>query len=113
VRGGEWELSPDGRHVAVAAAGQGSPYYHVTLVDLATSSSRRLSDETAGDITWSPNGDQLAATVADRIVLLDPSGQTAPRTLAQISKRLLSRPRWSPDGQQIAVSALVDRPYRD
>jgi Tol biopolymer transport system component len=113
VRGGEWELSPDGRYVAVAAAGQGSPHYHVTLVDLATSSSRRLSDETAGDITWSPNGDQLAATVGDRIVLLDPSGQTAPRTLAQISKRLLSRPGWSPDGRQIAVSALVDRPYRD
>jgi hypothetical protein len=46
-------------------------------------------------------------------VLLDLSGQTGPKTLAQIPERLLSRPTWSPDGRQIAVSVRVDRPYRD
>jgi Tol biopolymer transport system component len=113
VRGGEWQVSPDGRHVAVAAAGQGSPHYHVTVVDLATGTPTRLSDETADDIAWSPDGTRLAATVGYRLLLLDPSGQSAPQTLIRIPKRDLSRPAWSPDGGRIAVSAAVVRPYRD
>jgi Tol biopolymer transport system component len=106
-------VSPDGRFVAVAAAGQGSPDYHVTLVDLTGPSSRRVSDEPASDVSWSPGSDRIAATVGDRIVIIDPSGQSPSRTLTQIRGRDLGWPAWSPDGQQIAVAATVRKPYRD
>jgi TolB protein len=113
VRGGDWAVSPDGAQLAVAAAGQGSPHYHVTLVDLATGAARRISDERADDVAWSPGGDRLAVTVGSRIVLLDPSGQAAPRTLVRVPRRDFTRPAWSPDGARIAVTAAVVRPYRD
>ena len=80
VRGGTCEVSPDLRYLVVAAAGQGSPDYHITIVDLARPSSRKLSDERASDIAWSPGGDRLAATVDDRLLIIDGSGRTATRT---------------------------------
>jgi dipeptidyl aminopeptidase/acylaminoacyl peptidase len=106
-------VSPDGRHVAVAGAGQGSPRSHVLVVDLAGRSSRRVSDEPASGVAWSPNGDRLAVTVQDRLLVLDVGGSPPPRTLLQLSRRDLSHPAWSPDGARIAVTATVHRPHSD
>ena len=97
VRGGTWKVSPDGRHVAVAAAGQGVPNPHVTIVDLSGAPARTASDEPASAVAWSPGGDQLAATVQDRLVIIDASGRAPARSLMlmQIPGRDLGDPAWS------------------
>jgi len=110
VRAGEpsWEQSPDGGTLAVAAAGQGSPRYHLTLVDLAGGRApRRIGDEQASDVAWAPDGGRLAIVVADRILVVDPSGPAPARELARIRRRQLDGLTWSPDGRRLAVTARV------
>ena len=42
--------------LAVGAAGRGSRTDHLTLIDPASSSSRRRIEEPTSDVGWSPNG---------------------------------------------------------
>ena len=100
-----WALSPDGTRLAVAAAGQGDPHPHLTLVDLASGASRRLSDEPTSDVRWSPDGTHLAVIVGERILLLDPAGTA--RELTRVPGRALAGLAWSPDGRHLAASASV------
>ena len=56
---------------------------------------------------WSPNGAQLAwlsdATGEYQLVIGDPLGLTAPRSIPLPSTAFFSAPNWSPDGSQILL----------
>lgn len=56
---------------------------------------------------WSPNGAQLAwlsdATGEYQLVIGDPLGLTAPRSIPLPSSAFFSAPNWSPDGTQILL----------
>lgn len=59
--------SPDGRAIAMAVApdGDGTPYRHITLVDLDTSETREIADLPCLAFQWVPGGEHLVVARVD------------------------------------------------
>jgi Tol biopolymer transport system component len=78
------------------------------IADVDTGESRlRLQGDLMGQVSWSPDGKQLAITLDSAIQLLTPSGTGRPRLVP--GQRGNSRdPAWSPDGKSIAFSSNRD-----
>lgn len=95
--------SPDGSTIAVVSIGE-DPHHDVTLVDVASRSTRTLPIE-AYEIAWSPDGTWLAYATLEEIGIVRRDG-TARRVLAGTSSGPVrgdfSDPCWSPDGRRIA-----------
>jgi hypothetical protein len=52
----------------------------------------------------------VAVVVADRILVVDPSGAAPAREFARMRRRQLDGLTWSPDGHRLAVTASVPTP---
>ena len=89
-------FSPDGMQVAYPG-NEG-----ITILDLATNTSRVLPGASGYDLTWSPDGTQLAYVTSGEaygvfVVALD--GSQAPKQLSNLGYEALAG--WSPDGQVV------------
>jgi Tol biopolymer transport system component len=98
----DWDVSRDARRLAVGGGA-------VRLVDLSRGTVTRLGDQRVGDVAFSPDATHLAAIAGDRVIVLDTTGATPPRTLARIRDRSLGNVAWSPDGAHLVLTAQVPR----
>src|ERR1051326_1047096 len=94
-------ISPDGANVAYVTRIQGSDQLHIGDVKIAT-------PHDASDPAWSPDSKQLAF-VSDALQLVNTNG-TNMRALTTINAAF-SMPKWSPDGNKIAV-LTIENPSR-
>ena len=111
------DWSPDGTRLAlsVTSFGAANPYNGLHVIDLATGRDTMLSLGCCDwfDLDWSPDGTRLAYVTRNQIYAQDElhivdatrraPGEAEPRRLGWGD-----RPSWSPDGQWIAFSRVVD-----
>jgi tricorn protease len=97
-------LSPGGLRAAFEARGE------IFTIPAAKGDFRNLTQSSGAhdrDPAWSPDGSQLAwlsdATGEYQLMLGDPSGIIAPRTIKLPSTAFFSNPTWSPDGTRILI----------
>ena len=88
-------LSPDGASAAFCGRG-------LSVADLE-SGGRRTLNPGCGEMSWSPDGKELAVVLDRRLQTLS----IADGATRVISSRLPSSPSWSPNGRRIAVAAVV------
>jgi len=112
--------SPDGTKLAVVCYPNGDDHESVAVIDLATTSIRRLADFTHPDAvdsapTWSPDG----RTIAFEIVHWDPTGAfvdgsvvaTVPAEGGDVHRLtspdlFMVHPDWRPDGTELVMNNL-------
>ena len=113
--------SPDGTKLAVVCYPGGDDHESVAVMDLATTSIRRLADFTHPDAvnsapTWSPDG----RTIAFEILRYDPTNTftvgsvvaTVPAEGGEVQRltspeRFMVHPDWSPDGAELVMNDLA------
>jgi TolB protein len=116
--------SPDGTQLAVVCYPGGDDHESVAVMDLATTSIRRLADFTHPDAvnsapTWSPDG----RTIAFEILRYDPTNTylvgsvvaTVPVEGGEVQRltspdRFMVHPDWSPDGAELVMNDLDPTP---
>lgn len=110
---GAW--SPDGRSVAFSRY-TGSSRNGVWIVDLATGAERQVTHRYAVALSWTANGDLIAADFGEHdlhreIGLLKPDGTVVAELTAPDFKGFDGGAAWSPDGTRLAVGggAILDR----
>ncbi len=126
-----FDVSPDGSKIAFAQHKDTGVAADLNLLDLDTHETRLLTN--CGEFictnpVWNPDGSRIAyerlsynavepgfAISSTRVWLLDPTGSPANTTplLAGTQTPPNYRPRWSPDGQLLAVSRLPLLPDRN
>lgn len=112
-------FTPDGTKIAFAGTEIGTT--NIFILDLNSGVERQLThfegDVQITSVSWSPRGDQIAATVFDaegirRLILVDPvSGEQYPISAGQDVPSHLRDDRdpvWRPDGGAVAYTSLHD-----
>ena len=105
---GNPKWSPSGAHIAFASARTGpGDLYLLHVRKLAEKPTRLTDDPTASELypAWSPNGRMLAyvghSNTGDNVYLIEDIKNPSARQLTQW-QHMQTRPRFSPDGRQIA-----------
>jgi Tol biopolymer transport system component len=101
-----WNLSPDGKHLAVMATDPSGAGSSVWILDAASGAPSRLTDisEFAGFPVWSPNGNEVLFSLGDVQAMglqLQPlNGRSSESVLKSEGPKFLSD--WSSNGQYVA-----------
>lgn len=114
VEPGQLTWSPDGTEIAAIAAEEFFPDPIFALFAFKTDGSghrRKISGSAGGWPDWSPNGKFILGTggapqappTMQHIFLIIALGDSSPKDLGEGSQ-----PRWSPDGEMIVFSRMVD-----
>ena len=98
TQAGEPAWSPNGESLAVAAVGN-----YISLLELETLQSLRLTPGIGYRSTWSPDGSKLAFDNNTDIFIVDATGEN----LLQVTSSLADEvePAWSPDGRRLAFAS--------
>jgi WD40 repeat protein len=95
-----FDLSPDGSQLVVTS------FHGIWLIPLDGSDARRISEQGAAEIAWSPDGDRLAFASGDAVLFtMSAEGEGLDEVLDDAYQ-----PDWTPDGEQIV---FVRHPARE
>jgi Tol biopolymer transport system component len=104
--------SPDGRRLAFLKAEPQRPrVWNVWMADLDTGSLTRVSRHRVGQAwgaSWFPDGNRLAYSVEDRLIVADRQLGTARSLASPIPGRLVRTPAVSPDGKWVVFQVHRD-----
>jgi hypothetical protein len=104
--------SPDGGKLAFIRAEPGrSRVWNVWILDLATGTIARVSRHAVGQAwgaSWFPDGNRLAYSVEDVLVLVDLSTGSRRVLRSPVPHRLVRTPAVSPDGRSIVFQVFRD-----
>jgi TolB protein len=99
--------SPNGKEIALAVGpypGPPSSKYWIAVVAVAGGKARRLPSGYAGEVAWSPRGNEIAYGDDGTIWAIGVDGGK-PHRLAGGQAIGLGLPRWSPDGTRLGFAA--------
>jgi cytoskeletal protein RodZ len=104
--------SPDGKSLAFVRAEPGRPdVWNLWTTDLATSTSRRLTNHRVGQPwggSWFPDGKRLAYSHEDRLIVLDLESGAERIYPTPRKGRLVRTPAVSPDGRRVIFQVRRD-----
>lgn len=104
--------SPDGRRLALLRAESTRPrVWNVWILDVATRAMMRVSRHTVGQAwgaSWFPDGNRIAYSVEDRLVIADLRDGTTRVVRSPVRGRLVRTPAVSPDGRSIVFQVYRD-----
>ena len=98
TQAGDPAWSPDGEHLALAAVDN-----YISLFEIETGQSMRLTPGVGYRSAWSPDGLQVAFDNNVDIFTLNATGDNLRRVLSSSADEI--EPAWSPDGQRLAFAS--------
>jgi eukaryotic-like serine/threonine-protein kinase len=107
-----FDLSPDGRRIAIARASPDGTGEALLVTDIARGVTSLLAGrEFAGvnDPVWSPDGDLIAFTASrsgSSAIIVRPADGGVERVLIERSSGSVFPEAWSPDGRHLAISVF-------